>query len=110
MAYNKEYIFADENGNPQNQNLYIYIHYHASCLHCHYDDMIMYVKFYQHHLTAVKSQTSHVHSGIARPRPTRACALPSSFQALPSSAQQESHDSVTNYTRKQMHYLSCSAI
>ena len=30
-------------------------------LHCHYDDMIMYVKFYQHHLTAVKSQTSHVH-------------------------------------------------
>ena len=23
--------------------------------------MLMYVKFYQHHLTAVKCQTSHVH-------------------------------------------------
>ena len=26
-------------------------------------------------------------SGVARPRPTRACALPSAFQALPSPAQ-----------------------
>ena len=28
-------------------------------------------------------------SGVARPRPTRACALPSTFQALPSTAKQE---------------------
>ena len=27
-------------------------------------------------------------SGVARPGPTRACALPSAFQALPSAAQQ----------------------
>ena len=27
-------------------------------------------------------------SGVARPGPTRACALPSTFQALPSAAQQ----------------------
>ena len=35
-------------------------------------------------------------SNIARPRPTRACALPSTFQALPSQAKQESRDSVIN--------------
>ena len=32
--------------------------------------------------------TGNVGSGVARPRPTRACALPSTFQALPSAAQQ----------------------
>ena len=42
-------------------------------------------------------------SGIARPGPTRACALPSNFQALPSTfqalpsrAKQESRDSIMN--------------
>ena len=35
-------------------------------------------------------------SGVARPGPTRACALPAIFQALPSPNQQESHDSITN--------------
>ena len=30
----------------------------------------------------------HFSSGVARPGPTRACALPSAFQALPSAAQQ----------------------
>ena len=29
-----------------------------------------------------------MNSGVARPGPTRACALPSTFQALPSAAQQ----------------------
>ena len=33
-------------------------------------------------------------SGVARPGPTRACALPSTFQALPSAAQHDSHDSI----------------
>ena len=32
--------------------------------------------------------TGNVGSGVARPGPTRACALPSTFQALPSAAQQ----------------------
>ena len=33
-------------------------------------------------------------SGVARPGPTRACALPSSFQALPSAAQHDLRDSI----------------
>ena len=41
--------------------------------------------------------TKHVTvSGVARPGPTRACVLPSIFQALSSPAQQESYDSITN--------------
>ena len=40
--------------------------------------------------------TVYINSGIARPGPTRACALPSTFQALPSRAKQESRDSVMN--------------
>ena len=39
-------------------------------------------------------------SGIARPGPTRACALPSTSQALPSPDQQDSCDSLMN-TKKQ---------
>ena len=35
-------------------------------------------------------------SGVARSGPTSACALPSTFQALPSPARQESHDSIKN--------------
>jgi len=35
----------------------------------------------------------HAISGVARPRPTRACALPSTSLALPSPAQKESRDS-----------------
>ena len=35
-------------------------------------------------------------SGIARPGPTRACALPSTFQTLPSAAQHDSRDSIKN--------------
>ena len=33
-------------------------------------------------------------SGVARPGPTRACALPSTFQALPSAAKHDSRDSI----------------
>ena len=33
-------------------------------------------------------------SGVARPGPTRACALPSTSQALPSPGQQDSRDSL----------------
>ena len=35
-------------------------------------------------------------SGVARPGPTRACALPSTFQALPSRASKKSRDSIMN--------------
>ena len=46
-------------------------------------------------------------SGVARPGPTRACALPSTFQALPSPTQLESRDSTTNQTKVQKYiYLS----
>ena len=48
-------------------------------------------------------------SGITRPGPTRACALPSTFQALSSPTQQELHDFIMNYTKKKLLYLSCSA-
>ena len=48
-------------------------------------------------------------SGIARPRSTRACSLPSTFQALLSPAKLELCDSVTNQTRKQINYSSCNA-
>ena len=41
-----------------------------------------------------------VASGVARPGPTRACALPSTSQALPSPGQQDSRDSSMN-TKKQ---------
>ena len=41
-------------------------------------------------------ETRQLASGIARPGPTRACALPSTFQALPSATQQNSHDSTRN--------------
>ena len=36
------------------------------------------------------------HSGVARPWPTRACALPSTFQALPLPPWEESHDFIMN--------------
>ena len=39
---------------------------------------------------------SLISSGVAKPGPTRACTLPSTFQALPSAAQQDSHDSTSN--------------
>ena len=42
-------------------------------------------------------------SGVARPGPTRACALPSTSQALPSPGQQDLHDSSMNTQRKQMY-------
>ena len=42
---------------------------------------------------------STVTSGVARPGPTRACALPSTSQALPSPTQLESRDSTTNQTK-----------
>ena len=50
----------------------------------------------------------HAYSGVARPGPTRAYALPSTFQVLPSPIQQDSHDSISNWTGKQIliHYLS----
>ena len=38
-------------------------------------------------------------SGVARPGPTRACALPSTSQALPSPTQLESRDFTTNQTK-----------
>ena len=43
-------------------------------------------------------------SGVARPVPTRACALPSTCQALPSPTQLDSRDSTTNQTKvKKIH-------
>ena len=44
-------------------------------------------------------------SGVARPGPTRACALPSAFQALPSAISFESCDSTMDQTK-----INCSAI
>ena len=41
-------------------------------------------------------------SGVARPGPTRACALPSTFQALPSAAQHDSRDFIKNQTKKEI--------
>ena len=38
-----------------------------------------------------------ISSGVARPGPTRACALPSTFQALPSAAKHDSRDSIKNW-------------
>ena len=38
-------------------------------------------------------------SGVARPGPTRACALPSTSQALPSPTQLESRDSTMKQTK-----------
>ena len=46
--------------------------------------------------------------GVARPGPTRACALPSTSQALPSPGQQDSRDSSMN-TKKQTYTHACSA-
>ena len=40
-----------------------------------------------------------IYSGVARPGPTRACALLSTSQALPSPTQLESRDSTTNQTK-----------
>ena len=40
-----------------------------------------------------------IHSGVARPGLTRVCALPSTSQALPSAAQQDSRNSTTNQTK-----------
>ena len=40
-----------------------------------------------------------MYSGVARPGPTRACALPSTSQALPSPTQLESRDSMANQTK-----------
>ena len=39
------------------------------------------------------------YSGVAKPGPTRACALPSTSQALSSLIQLESCDSTTNQTK-----------
>ena len=38
-------------------------------------------------------------SGVARPRPTRACALPSTFQGLPLAVSFESRDSTMDQTK-----------
>ena len=46
-----------------------------------------------------------MYSGVARPGPTRACALPSTSQALPSPTQLESRDSTTNQTKVKNTYL-----
>ena len=43
-------------------------------------------------------------SGVARPGPTRACALPSTLQALPSAISFESRDSTMDQTK-----INCSA-
>ena len=52
----------------------------------------MYNRFYDHTVEESSFLTEEPKlpriSGIARPGPTRACALPSTFQALPSAAQQ----------------------
>ena len=50
------------------------------------------------------AQYIYSYSGVARPGPTRACALPSTSQALPSPTQLESRDSTTNQTKvKKIH-------
>ena len=46
----------------------------------------------------------HTYSGEARPRPTRACALLSTFRALPSAISFESRDSTMDQTE-----INCSA-
>ena len=52
----------------------------------------------------MNSITVTVISGVARPGPTRACALPSTCQALPSPTQLDSRDSTTNQTKvKKIH-------
>ena len=43
-------------------------------------------------------------SGVARPGPTRACALPSTLQALPSAISFESRDSTMDQAK-----INCSA-
>ena len=48
-------------------------------------------------------------SGVARPGPTRACALPSTSQALPSPTQLESRDSQRIRPKLKNAYLSCCA-
>ena len=48
------------------------------------------------HKLALKAKKGIGISGITRPGRTEACALPLIFQALPSPAQQESHDSIMN--------------
>ena len=42
---------------------------------------------------------THNLSGVARPGPTRACALPSTLQALPSAISFESRDSMMDQTK-----------
>ena len=49
-------------------------------LHTACKDMLINTLFYSRHQKIL----NHMLSGVARPRPTRACALPSTFQALPS--------------------------
>ena len=49
--------------------------------------------------TQLLKPSMDVCSGVARPGPTRACALPSTSQALPSPTQLESRDSTTNQTK-----------
>ena len=50
----------------------------------------MTAKFHLASVFAVGDTTS----SVARPGPTRACALPSTFQALPSAANHDSRDSI----------------
>ena len=47
----------------------------------------------------VTSLETALYSGVAGPRPTRACALPSTLQALPSAISFESRDSTMDQTK-----------
>ena len=50
------------------------------------------------HASKIKQQI-YIPSGVARPGPTRACALPSTIQALPSAISFESRDSSMDQTK-----------
>ena len=56
----------------------------------------------------IRLQVCVKNSGVARPGPTRACALPSTSQALPSPGQQDSRDS--SIQRKQTYMVSLTVL
>ena len=59
---------------------------------------------YRNTTTLTNSLAAYIASGVARPGPTRACALPSTLQALPSAISFESRDSTMDQTK-----INCSA-
>ena len=62
-----------------------------------------FTKFFLTNSHKYRETTEDLSSGIARPGPTRACALPSTLLALPSAISFESRDSTMDQTK-----ISCS--